>query len=98
MRPKDTLRFLFPAVFAVLAIGALVAASVFQSHMLGTGGSQAFPPAPIPTADPPSPSPIVVEPSPVAVPRPRPPPIPATPQPPPSLPASTTHSACPASP
>ena len=53
MRLRDSLRFLFPAVFSVIALGALVAASVFQAHLPGTGGEQAsLPPAIVPSISP----------------------------------------------
>ncbi|HXO66477.1 MAG TPA: hypothetical protein VN863_00610, partial [Candidatus Dormibacteraeota bacterium] len=67
MRQRDTLRFLFPALFLVMAIAALIAASVFQFNLLGTAGNESFRPAPVPSAQPPSPSPAPVA---VAVPSP----------------------------
>ncbi|MDQ6747274.1 MAG: hypothetical protein M3010_04100, partial [Candidatus Dormibacteraeota bacterium] len=71
MRNKGALRYLFPAVFAVLAMTALVVAQIFQAHMLGTGGSEvSLAPATVPSVGPASPSPtappVAVVPSPAA--------------------------------
>src|SRR3982074_2531021 len=93
MRPKDTLRFLFPALFIVMAIGALVAASIFQFHLLGAGSQESFKPAPVPSVGPESPSPLppvaVVPPSPAPTAAPTaPPPRPTPARQPRHLPAS----------
>ena len=59
MRSKDTLRYLFPSVFVVLAMTALIVAQVFQAHLLGTGGSEtSLAPATIPSVAPLPPSPV----------------------------------------
>ena len=40
MLRRDTYRYLFPAVFAVLAIAGLIATSAIQAGMLGTRGDE----------------------------------------------------------
>src|ERR1700730_2869174 len=82
MRQRDTLRFLFPALFLVMAIAALIAASVFQFRLLGTAGKESFTPAPVPSVLPsPSPAPVAV----------------AVPSPPASAPASPAPAPSPSS-
>src|ERR1700682_382141 len=90
MRPKDTLRFLFPALFIVMALGALAAPSIFQFPLLGAATQESFKPAPVPSVGPESPSPL----PPVAV----VPPSPAPTAAPTAAPAPTTAPTAAASP